>query len=53
MKQVKINSSSKKMAQTKKMVQMGLYFSKLGFPPCKAQQPLWGIELQENKVQKD
>ena len=26
---------------------------KLGFTPCKAEQPLRGIELQEKKAQKD
>ena len=28
-------------------------FFKLGFTPCKAEQPLRGMELQENKGQKD
>ena len=28
-------------------------FSKLGFTPCKAEQPLGGMELQERKAQKD
>ena len=28
-------------------------FEKLGFSQCKAEQPLWGMELQENEAQKD
>ena len=28
-------------------------FFKLGFTPCKAEQPLRGMELQEREVQKD
>ena len=28
-------------------------FLKLGFTPCKAAQPLRGIELQEKEAQKD
>ena len=28
-------------------------FSKLGFTPCKAEQPLRGMELQEKEAQKD
>ena len=28
-------------------------FFKLGFTPCKAEQPLQGIELQEKEVRKD
>ena len=28
-------------------------FLKLGFTQCKAEQPLWGMELQENEAQKD
>ena len=28
-------------------------FFKLGFTPCKAEQPLWGMELQEKEAQKD
>ena len=29
------------------------FFFKLGFTPCKAEQPLWGMELQEKEAQKD
>ena len=29
------------------------FFFKLGFTPCKAEQPLQGIELQEKETQKD
>ena len=29
------------------------YFFKLGFTPCKAEQTLGGMELQEKEVQKD
>ena len=29
------------------------FFFKLGFTPCKAEQPLQGIELQEKKFKKD
>ena len=29
------------------------YFFKLGFTPCKAEQPLMGMKLQEKKAQKD
>ena len=35
---------------------MGFFFKKkkkLGFTPCKAEQPLQGIELQEKETQKD
>ena len=28
-------------------------FLKLGFTPCKAEQPLRGMELQEKEAQKD
>ena len=28
-------------------------FKKLGFTPCKAEQPLQGMELQEKEAQKD
>ena len=28
-------------------------FFKLGFTPCKAEQPLQGIKLQEKEIQKD
>ena len=28
------------------------FFLKLGFTPCKAEQPLQGMELQEKEVQK-
>ena len=28
-------------------------FLKLGFTPCKAEQPLQGLELQEKEAQKD
>ena len=28
-------------------------FLKLGFTPCKAEQPLQGMELQEKEAQKD
>ena len=28
------------------------FFFKLGFTPCKAEQPLWGMELQEKEAQK-
>ena len=32
---------------------MNIYiFFKLGFTPCKAEQPLQGMELQEKKAQK-
>ena len=30
-----------------------VYFFKLGFTPCKTEQPLQGMELQEKEVQKD
>ena len=30
-----------------------LYIFKLGFTPCKAEQPLQGMELQEKKHKKD
>ena len=29
------------------------FFFKLGFTPCKVEQPLQGIELQEKETQKD
>ena len=29
------------------------FFFKLGFTPCKAEQPLQGMELQEKEAQKD
>ena len=29
------------------------HFLKLGFTPCKAEQPLQGMELQEKEAQKD
>ena len=32
---------------------INLIFLKLGFTPCKAEQPLQGIELQEKEAQKD
>ena len=28
-------------------------FFKLGFTPCKAEQPIWGMELQQKEAQKD
>ena len=28
------------------------FFKKMGFTPCKAEQPLRGMELQEKKAQK-
>ena len=28
-------------------------FLKLGFTPCNAEQPLWGMDLQDKKAQKD
>ena len=31
----------------------GLFFFLLGFTPCKAEQPLRGMELQEKKHKKD
>ena len=30
-----------------------LFFIQLGFTPCKAKQPLQGMELQEKETQKD
>ena len=30
-----------------------IFFLKIGFTPCKAEQPLRGIELQEKKHKKD
>ena len=30
-----------------------LFFFKLWFIPCKAEQPLWVMELQEKEAQKD
>ena len=30
-----------------------IFLKKLGFTPCKAEQPLQGIELQEKEAQKD
>ena len=32
---------------------MLLFFFKLGFTPCKAEQPLRGMELREKEAQKD
>ena len=32
---------------------MKVAFFKLGFSPCKAEQPLQGMELQEKEAQKD
>ena len=29
------------------------FFFKLGFTPCKAEQPLQGVKLQEKETQKD
>ena len=29
------------------------FFKKMGFTPCKAEQPLRGMELQEKEAQKD
>ena len=29
------------------------FFNWLGFTPCKAEQLLWGMELQEKQAQKD
>ena len=35
-------------------IQKGLYFCFFwGFTPCKAEQPLQGMELHENEAQKD
>ena len=31
----------------------GATFFKFWFTPCKAEQPLWGMELQEKEAQKD
>ena len=39
-----------KMAQNDKKV---LLIFKLGFTPCKAEQPLQGMELQEKETHKD
>ena len=30
-----------------------LFFFQLGFTPCKAEQPLQGMELREKETQKD
>ena len=30
-----------------------MFFLKLRFTPCKAEQPLQGVELQEKEAQKD
>ena len=38
---------------TSTFIMMGRIFFKLGFTPCKAEQPLRGIELQEKDAQKD
>ena len=35
------------------VLQLPWFFFKLGFTPCKAEQPLQGMELQEKEVQKD
>ena len=32
---------------------MKYFFCQLGFNPCKAEQPLQGVELQEKETQKD
>ena len=32
---------------------LSLFFFKLEFTPCKAEQPLQGMELQEKETQKD
>ena len=32
---------------------LALIFLKLGFTPCKAEQPLQGMKLKEKEVQKD
>ena len=40
----------------KNKLQKALYlffFFKLGFPPCKSEQPLRGMELEEKEAQKD
>ena len=34
-------------------VVLQFFFFKLGFTPCKAEQPLQGMELQEKETQKD
>ena len=35
------------------LVDLFIFFIKLGFTPCKAEQPLRGMELQEKEAQKD
>ena len=39
--------------EVKNSVSPPLIFFLLGFTPCKAEQPLQGMELQEKKAQKD
>ena len=43
---------SSKIADHEFVVDESIFFFKLGFTPCKAEQPLWSIELQEKKHKK-
>ena len=35
------------------LLKVMFFIFKLELTPCKAEQPLWGMELQEKEVQKD
>ena len=35
------------------MIITTIYFFKLGFTPCKAEQPIQGMDLQEKEARKD
>ena len=46
--------SDKRLTKSFKRALLGrVFFFKLGFTPCKAEQPLQGMELQEKEAQKD
>ena len=47
------NTAQKQTNEQKKTNEQNDFFFKLGFTLCKAEQPLWGMELQEKEAQKD
>ena len=48
-----LGNLSKEIIKPIQDVKMNMIMMKLGFTPCKAEQPLQGMELQEKQTQKD
>ena len=49
---IKISLNGSNTSVFPKRQHMSLFLKKLGFTPCKADQPLRGMELQEKEAQK-